>query len=108
MLTYSHACPCKKTLRFIELPVSPYAGAAIRHCDGERGWLEPDLYNCTSPPFVELNAAVSRIMLVILPLNKDMVAFPMKLPKCLCSFLEFTLLQYLLMVPTTYTSPDKC
>ncbi|XP_034000929.1 cadherin EGF LAG seven-pass G-type receptor 3 isoform X2 [Trematomus bernacchii] len=33
-------------------------GAAIRHCDAERGWLEPDLYNCTSPPFVELNAAV--------------------------------------------------
>lgn len=33
-------------------------GAAIRHCDVERGWLEPDLYNCTSPPFVELNAAV--------------------------------------------------
>uniref|UniRef100_A0AAQ5WYN7 Cadherin, EGF LAG seven-pass G-type receptor 3 n=1 Tax=Amphiprion ocellaris TaxID=80972 RepID=A0AAQ5WYN7_AMPOC len=32
-------------------------GAAIRHCDVERGWLEPDLYNCTSPPFVELNAA---------------------------------------------------
>uniref|UniRef100_A0A673ANW1 Cadherin, EGF LAG seven-pass G-type receptor 3 n=1 Tax=Sphaeramia orbicularis TaxID=375764 RepID=A0A673ANW1_9TELE len=31
-------------------------GAAIRHCDVERGWMEPDLYNCTSPPFVELNA----------------------------------------------------
>uniref|UniRef100_A0A669CZ10 Cadherin EGF LAG seven-pass G-type receptor 3 n=1 Tax=Oreochromis niloticus TaxID=8128 RepID=A0A669CZ10_ORENI len=31
-------------------------GAAIRHCDVERGWLEPDLYNCTSPPFVELSA----------------------------------------------------
>ncbi|XP_061536431.1 LOW QUALITY PROTEIN: cadherin EGF LAG seven-pass G-type receptor 3 [Phycodurus eques] len=30
-------------------------GAAIRHCDVERGWMEPDLYNCTSPPFVELN-----------------------------------------------------
>uniref|UniRef100_A0AAY5EY80 Cadherin, EGF LAG seven-pass G-type receptor 3 n=1 Tax=Electrophorus electricus TaxID=8005 RepID=A0AAY5EY80_ELEEL len=30
-------------------------GAAIRHCDVERGWLEPDLYNCTSPAFVELN-----------------------------------------------------
>uniref|UniRef100_A0AAX7TNR5 Cadherin, EGF LAG seven-pass G-type receptor 3 n=1 Tax=Astatotilapia calliptera TaxID=8154 RepID=A0AAX7TNR5_ASTCA len=31
-------------------------GAAIRHCDAERGWLEPDLCNCTSPPFVELSA----------------------------------------------------
>lgn len=35
-----------------------FTGAAIRHCDVERGWLEPDLYNCTSPPFVELNIAV--------------------------------------------------
>lgn len=33
-------------------------GAAIRHCDVDRGWLEPDLYNCTSPAFVELNTAV--------------------------------------------------
>ncbi|XP_067381943.1 cadherin EGF LAG seven-pass G-type receptor 3 isoform X2 [Channa argus] len=36
-------------------------GAAIRHCDIERGWLEPDLYNCTSPPFVELNAALDSL-----------------------------------------------
>ncbi|KAI9531051.1 hypothetical protein NQZ68_000545 [Dissostichus eleginoides] len=36
-------------------------GAAIRHCDAERGWLEPDLYNCTSPPFVELNAALDSL-----------------------------------------------
>lgn len=33
-------------------------GTAIRHCDPERGWLVPDLFNCTSPSFVELNAAV--------------------------------------------------
>ncbi|KAM9828437.1 cadherin EGF LAG seven-pass G-type receptor 3 isoform 2-T2 [Syngnathus typhle] len=36
-------------------------GAAIRHCDIERGWMEPDLYNCTSPPFVELNAALDSL-----------------------------------------------
>ncbi|XP_042348498.1 cadherin EGF LAG seven-pass G-type receptor 3 [Plectropomus leopardus] len=36
-------------------------GAAIRHCDVERGWLEPALYNCTSPPFVELNAALESL-----------------------------------------------
>uniref|UniRef100_A0A3Q3JKS0 Cadherin, EGF LAG seven-pass G-type receptor 3 n=1 Tax=Monopterus albus TaxID=43700 RepID=A0A3Q3JKS0_MONAL len=36
-------------------------GAAIRHCDEERGWLEPDLYNCTSPPFVELSAALDSL-----------------------------------------------
>uniref|UniRef100_A0A672KGB0 Cadherin EGF LAG seven-pass G-type receptor 3 n=1 Tax=Sinocyclocheilus grahami TaxID=75366 RepID=A0A672KGB0_SINGR len=36
-------------------------GTAIRHCDGERGWLDPDLYNCTSPPFVELNTALEAL-----------------------------------------------
>ncbi|XP_041858937.1 cadherin EGF LAG seven-pass G-type receptor 3 [Melanotaenia boesemani] len=36
-------------------------GAAIRHCDVERGWLEPDLYNCTSPPFVELGVALDSL-----------------------------------------------
>ncbi|KAM4562914.1 cadherin EGF LAG seven-pass G-type receptor 3 [Odontesthes bonariensis] len=36
-------------------------GAAIRHCDVERGWLEPDLYNCTSPPFVELSVALDSL-----------------------------------------------
>lgn len=41
--------------------LSPCPGAAIRHCDVERGWLEPDLYNCTSPPFVELSAAVRTV-----------------------------------------------
>ncbi|XP_060622144.2 cadherin EGF LAG seven-pass G-type receptor 3 isoform X3 [Anolis sagrei] len=32
------------------------AGAAVRQCDEERGWLEPDLFNCTSPAFKELSA----------------------------------------------------
>uniref|UniRef100_A0A671M6S3 Cadherin EGF LAG seven-pass G-type receptor 3-like n=1 Tax=Sinocyclocheilus anshuiensis TaxID=1608454 RepID=A0A671M6S3_9TELE len=36
-------------------------GTAIQHCDGERGWLDPDLYNCTSPPFVELNTALEAL-----------------------------------------------
>uniref|UniRef100_A0A8C3G9E0 Cadherin EGF LAG seven-pass G-type receptor 3 n=1 Tax=Cyclopterus lumpus TaxID=8103 RepID=A0A8C3G9E0_CYCLU len=53
------AVPCPKG------SVGPYTlrhiGAAIRHCDVERGWLEPDLYNCTSPPFVELNAALDSL-----------------------------------------------
>ncbi|XP_010072904.1 PREDICTED: cadherin EGF LAG seven-pass G-type receptor 3-like, partial [Pterocles gutturalis] len=31
------------------------AGAAVRHCDEEKGWLEPDLFNCTSPAFKELS-----------------------------------------------------
>ncbi|KAK2841261.1 hypothetical protein Q7C36_012840 [Tachysurus vachellii] len=36
-------------------------GAAIRHCDVDRGWLEPDLYNCTSPSFVDLNTALDAV-----------------------------------------------
>lgn len=43
-----------------------FAGAAIRHCDAERGWLEPDLCNCTSPPFVELSAAVRRPLMTVI------------------------------------------
>ncbi|KAM4722755.1 cadherin EGF LAG seven-pass G-type receptor 3 [Rhinophrynus dorsalis] len=31
-------------------------GAAIRHCDDVKGWLEPDLFNCTSPAFMELSS----------------------------------------------------
>uniref|UniRef100_A0A8C6JQ68 Uncharacterized protein n=1 Tax=Melopsittacus undulatus TaxID=13146 RepID=A0A8C6JQ68_MELUD len=30
-------------------------GAAVRHCDEEKGWQEPDLFNCTSPAFKELS-----------------------------------------------------
>ncbi|KAG8450966.1 hypothetical protein GDO86_003300 [Hymenochirus boettgeri] len=29
-------------------------GIAIRHCDEHRGWLPPDLTNCTSNPFIPL------------------------------------------------------
>ncbi|XP_036388557.1 LOW QUALITY PROTEIN: cadherin EGF LAG seven-pass G-type receptor 3 [Megalops cyprinoides] len=36
-------------------------GAAIRHCDIERGWLDPDLFNCTSPQFVELSALLESV-----------------------------------------------
>ncbi|XP_058144461.1 cadherin EGF LAG seven-pass G-type receptor 3 isoform X2 [Dasypus novemcinctus] len=30
-------------------------GAALRLCDEDQGWLEPDLFNCTSPAFRELS-----------------------------------------------------
>ncbi|XP_025311538.2 cadherin EGF LAG seven-pass G-type receptor 3 isoform X4 [Canis lupus baileyi] len=40
-------------------------GAAVRLCDEDRGWLEPDLFNCTSPAFRELN-----LLLDGLELNK--------------------------------------
>lgn len=33
-------------------------GAAVRLCDEDQGWLEPDLFNCTSPAFRELNLLV--------------------------------------------------
>ncbi|XP_012575696.1 PREDICTED: cadherin EGF LAG seven-pass G-type receptor 3 isoform X1 [Condylura cristata] len=41
------------------------AGAAVRLCDEDHGWLEPDLFNCTSPAFRELN-----LLLDGLELNK--------------------------------------
>ncbi|XP_047419247.1 cadherin EGF LAG seven-pass G-type receptor 3 isoform X3 [Sciurus carolinensis] len=40
-------------------------GAAVRLCDEDRGWLEPDLFNCTSPAFRELS-----LLLDGLELNK--------------------------------------
>lgn len=33
-------------------------GAAVRLCDEDQGWLEPDLFNCTSPAFRELSLLV--------------------------------------------------
>ncbi|XP_017658689.1 cadherin EGF LAG seven-pass G-type receptor 3 isoform X2 [Nannospalax galili] len=41
------------------------AGAAVRLCDEDQGWLEPDLFNCTSPAFRELS-----LLLDGLELNK--------------------------------------
>ncbi|XP_049718775.1 cadherin EGF LAG seven-pass G-type receptor 3 isoform X1 [Elephas maximus indicus] len=40
-------------------------GAAVRLCDEDQGWLEPDLFNCTSPAFRELS-----LLLDGLELNK--------------------------------------
>uniref|UniRef100_A0ABI8A8C3 Cadherin EGF LAG seven-pass G-type receptor 1 n=1 Tax=Felis catus TaxID=9685 RepID=A0ABI8A8C3_FELCA len=36
-------------------------GNAVRHCSGEKGWLPPDLFNCTTVSFVELKAMVGRL-----------------------------------------------
>uniref|UniRef100_A0A673U7R4 Cadherin EGF LAG seven-pass G-type receptor 1 n=1 Tax=Suricata suricatta TaxID=37032 RepID=A0A673U7R4_SURSU len=30
------------------------SGNAVRHCSGEKGWLPPDLFNCTTVSFLEL------------------------------------------------------
>lgn len=35
------------------------AGTAVRHCDEHRGWLPPNLFNCTSITFSELKGFVS-------------------------------------------------
>ncbi|XP_040264648.1 cadherin EGF LAG seven-pass G-type receptor 3 [Bufo bufo] len=37
------------------------SGAAIRHCDDVRGWVDPDLFNCTSPAFTELSALLDSL-----------------------------------------------
>ncbi|XP_049550558.1 cadherin EGF LAG seven-pass G-type receptor 1 isoform X4 [Orcinus orca] len=31
-------------------------GNAVRHCSGEKGWLPPELFNCTTVSFVDLKA----------------------------------------------------
>ncbi|XP_074182682.1 cadherin EGF LAG seven-pass G-type receptor 1 isoform X1 [Rhinolophus sinicus] len=31
-------------------------GNAVRHCSGEKGWLPPELFNCTTVSFVQLKA----------------------------------------------------
>eukprot|EP00062_Callorhinchus_milii_P006047 gi/632946186/ref/XP_007888434.1/ PREDICTED: cadherin EGF LAG seven-pass G-type receptor 3 [Callorhinchus milii] len=36
-------------------------GTVIRHCDEEHGWLEPDLFNCTSPLFTQLAETLERL-----------------------------------------------
>lgn len=33
-------------------------GNAVRHCSGEKGWLPPELFNCTTVSFVDLKAMV--------------------------------------------------
>lgn len=55
--SWGDTCPAPSDLLFLLV-----SGAAVRHCDEEKGWLEPDLFNCTSPAFKELS------MLVIPPL----------------------------------------
>lgn len=37
----------------------PSPGTAVRHCDEHRGWLPPNLFNCTSLTFSELKGFVS-------------------------------------------------
>ncbi|KAG9483442.1 hypothetical protein GDO78_009389 [Eleutherodactylus coqui] len=36
-------------------------GAAIRHCDDVQGWVEPDLFNCTSPAFTDLSTLLDSL-----------------------------------------------
>ncbi|XP_063309266.1 cadherin EGF LAG seven-pass G-type receptor 2 isoform X2 [Pelobates fuscus] len=36
-------------------------GTAVRHCDEHRGWLPPDLSNCTSHPFLPLKALLDTL-----------------------------------------------
>ncbi|KAM5148803.1 cadherin EGF LAG seven-pass G-type receptor 3 [Mantella aurantiaca] len=36
-------------------------GTAVRHCDDVMGWMEPDLFNCTSPAFMELSTLLESL-----------------------------------------------
>ncbi|XP_074833686.1 cadherin EGF LAG seven-pass G-type receptor 2 isoform X2 [Carettochelys insculpta] len=37
-------------------------GTAVRHCDEHRGWLAPNLFNCTSLPFARLRSLAERLL----------------------------------------------
>lgn len=42
------------------IPTAPIpAGTAVRHCDEHKGWLPPNLFNCTSLAFAALKGFVS-------------------------------------------------
>lgn len=45
-------------LMTLYLSLSSITGTAIRHCDEHRGWLPPNLFNCTSVTFSKLKALV--------------------------------------------------
>lgn len=40
------------------------SGNAVRHCNIEKGWLPPELFNCTTSTFVDLKIMVSWVFLV--------------------------------------------
>ncbi|XP_068110920.1 cadherin EGF LAG seven-pass G-type receptor 3 [Hyperolius riggenbachi] len=37
------------------------SGAALRSCDDVKGWMEPNLFNCTSPAFMELSGLLESL-----------------------------------------------
>ncbi|CAM2107537.1 unnamed protein product [Caretta caretta] len=37
-------------------------GTAVRHCDEHKGWLAPNLFNCTSLPFAQLQSLAERLL----------------------------------------------
>lgn len=41
-------------------------GTAIRHCDEHKGWLPPNLFNCTSVTFTKLKTLVCIIKIYLL------------------------------------------
>ncbi len=49
------------------------AGTAIRHCDEHKGWLSPNLFNCTSVSFSKLKTLVriSRKPLALRPFHTE-------------------------------------
>lgn len=40
---------------------SSISGTAIRHCDEHKGWLPPNLFNCTSVTFSKLKVLVGHV-----------------------------------------------
>jgi len=41
-------------------------GTAVRHCSDEKGWLPPELFNCTTITFSHLKKLVHLAVLIII------------------------------------------
>lgn len=57
-ITRAHGCRdvrCPRSVPSVPIP----AGTAVRHCDEHKGWLPPNLFNCTSLAFAALKGFVS-------------------------------------------------
>lgn len=40
--------------------ICSFPGTAIRHCSDEKGWLAPELFNCTTVAFTHLKKLVNK------------------------------------------------
>lgn len=52
-------------------------GTAIRHCSDDKGWLPPQLFNCTSVSFAQLKKEVIRSLLLFFYVCLSLILCPL-------------------------------